>query len=220
VRNSGDTQGGRARVVGYGAFAFEYAHAASIDAGARRLLLDVAREAIARGIANSDAPPEIAPAQIPAPLRAQRATFVTLSIAGRLRGCRGSILPHRPLLLDVAENARQSAFDDPRFPPLTQEELRQIALHVSILSTPRRVRAGSEAELARMLRPDIDGLIVRDFGRQAIFLPSVWSGIPEPLTFIRHLKHKAGLAPDHWSESFEAYRFVSESFGEESHARA
>ncbi|HEX3753849.1 MAG TPA: AmmeMemoRadiSam system protein B [Rhizomicrobium sp.] len=221
VRNSGDTHGGRDRVVGYGAFAFEYAHAASIDASARRLLLDIARDVIARGVENPGAPVELRLSEIPAVLRAQRATFVTLNIAGRLRGCRGSILAHRPLLLDVAENARQSAFGDPRFPPLTAEELKGIELHISILSLPRHIPIASEAELARALRPDMDGLIIRDMDRQAIFLPSVWSSIAEPLDFIRHLKHKAGLPADHWSPNFKAYRFITESFGDpESHADA
>ena len=215
LRNSGDTQGGRDRVVGYGAFAFEYAYAAEIDVGARRLLLDIARRAIRQGVEHPGAPVEIRLEQeVPAVLRAQRATFVTLNIAGNLRGCCGSVLPQRSLLQDTAENALKSAFGDPRFPPLTAEEFAQIDLHVSILSTLRRIRAGNETELARALRPDIDGLVIRDQGRQALFLPSVWDGISEPLAFIRHLKHKAGLPAEHWSPSFEAYHFTTENFGD------
>ena len=215
VRNSGDTRGPRDRVVGYGSFAFEYAHSAELDANMRRVLLNLVRDVIRQGALNPGAPLRLnVEGGLPRVLRAQRATFVTLKIGDRLRGCRGSLAPHRPLVSDVAENARKSAFDDPRFPPLTAAELEQINLHVSILSTPRRIACESEAELARALRPDIDGLIIRDAGKQAIFLPSVWEGIHDPLSFIRHLKHKAGLPVDHWSPNFEAFRYVTESFGD------
>ena len=66
----------------------------------------------------------------------------------------------------------------------------------------------------RALSPDVEGLILRDQGRQSLFLPSVWEQIHDPLTFVRQLKLKAGLPADHWSPTFEAYRFVTESFGE------
>jgi AMMECR1 domain-containing protein len=60
-------------------------------------------------------------------------------------------------------------------------------------------------------------LIIRDCDRRAIFLPSVWSGISDPVNFIRSLKHKAGFAPDHWSPSFQAFRYSTESFGDPQH---
>ncbi|HXJ01972.1 MAG TPA: AmmeMemoRadiSam system protein B [Micropepsaceae bacterium] len=215
VRNSGDTRGPRDRVVGYGSFAFEYAHSAQLDGATRQLLMRLAREVVRHGAHNLGQPLQLKfQGPVPRVLRAQRATFVTLKIGDRLRGCRGSLVPHRSLLNDVVENARKSAFDDPRFPPLTAAELEQLNFHISILSTPRRIRVETEAELAHALRPDIDGLIIRDAGKQAIFLPSVWEGIHDPLSFIRHLKHKAGLPPDHWSPSFEAFRYVTESFGD------
>lgn len=216
VRNSGDTRGPRDRVVGYGSFAFEYAHAARLDANIRDLLMKLVREAMRRGAGNPAAPFNLRfQGPIPRVLRAQRATFVTIKIGDKLRGCRGSLAPHRPLVSDVVENARKSAFDDPRFAPLTPAELDQINIHISILSTPRRIPCQTEAELARALRPDIDGLIIRDGKHQAIFLPSVWEGIHDPLSFIRHLKHKAGLPPDHWSPNFQAFRYTTESFGDQ-----
>jgi AMMECR1 domain-containing protein len=90
-----------------------------------------------------------------------------------------------------------------------------LEFHISILSTGRRMAVGNEAELVRALNPDTDGLIIRDQGRQALFLPSVWEQVPDPLAFVRRLKLKAGLAAEHWSPTFEAYRFVTESFGAE-----
>ena len=194
VRNSGDTQGPRDRVVGYGSFAFEYAHTAQLDAATRGLLLDLVRDTVRHGAHHAGAPLNVKfQGTIPRMLQAQRASFVTIRIGDRLRGCRGSFAAHRPLLDDVVDNARKSAFDDPRFPPLTPAELEQIHLHISILSTPRHIPCESEAELARALRPDVDGLIIRDGDHRAIFLPSVWSGIPDPVDFIRNLKRKAGL---------------------------
>ncbi len=215
VRNSGDTQGLRERVVGYGSFAFEYAHTAQIPPVTRNLLLDLVRHAIRYGAHNSGAPLTVKfDGPVPPMLRAQRASFVTIKIGDSLRGCRGSLIPHRSLLDDVVDNAHKSAFGDPRFPPLTPAELEQINLHISILSTPRHIPCENETELARVLHPDVDGLIIRDGDRRAIFLPSVWSGIPDPMNFIRSLKQKAGLAPDHWSPSFQAFRYSTESFGD------
>ncbi|MFI4975113.1 MAG: AmmeMemoRadiSam system protein B [Caulobacterales bacterium] len=215
VRNSGDTQGARDRVVGYGSFAFEYAHAAQLDEGSRLALIDIARKVVSQAARDGGQPPKLTiNGQLPRTLLAQRATFVTLRVGERLRGCRGSIAPQRSLFADVAENAFQSGFGDPRFPPLAAEELQQLSFHVSILSTPRRVACAGEAELLRVLRPDVDGLILRDGARQSLFLPSVWEQLPDPMTFVRQLKLKAGLPADYWSDGVEAFRFVTESFGE------
>ena len=216
VRNSGDTRGGRDRVVGYGSFAFEYAHSARLDAAARRTLIDLAREVVRQAALHGGKAPKInIDGQLPRSLLAQRATFVTLNIGGRLRGCRGSMLAHQSLISDVANNAFQSGFGDPRFTPLSADELEQLEFHISILSTPRRIACDSEAALLGALRPDVDGIVLRDGDRRSLFLPSVWAQIPDPAAFIRQLKLKAGLPADHWSPTFEAYRFVTESFGDE-----
>ena len=216
VRNSGDTQGDRSRVVGYGSFAFEYAHAARIDAHGRRMLFDLAREVVRQAALHGGKAPNLnIDGALPRSLSAQRATFVTLTIGSQLRGCRGSIVPHRSLLVDVANNAWQSAYGDPRFPALNAAELEHLDFHISILSTPRRIAAATEPELLRELRPDVEGLIIRDGPRQALFLPSVWEQLHDPAAFLAHLKAKAGMPADHWSPSFEAFRFTTESFGEE-----
>ena len=216
VRNSGDTCGPRDRVVGYGSFAFEYAHSARLDAGARKTLFDLAREVVRQAALHGGQAPKInINGQLPRSLLAQRPTFVTLNIDGRLRGCRGSVLAHQSLISDVANNAFQSGFGDPRFTPLSIGELEGLEFHVSILSTPRRIACESQAELLGELRPDVDGVILRDGDRQSLFLPSVWGQISDPQTFIRQLKLKAGLPADHWSPTFEAFRFETESFGEE-----
>lgn len=213
LRNSGDTQGGRDRVVGYGAFAFEYAHAARLGADERRQLIDTAKWAVRFGLEKGRAPRvSVAPGNH-GPLTAHRAAFVTLTLDGALRGCIGSLAAHQPLIADVAGNAYKAAFGDPRFKPLTPEEAERIEVSVSVLSTPRPIAAASEAELIVALRPDADGLIIQDGDRRGIFLPSVWSGIPDPRAFLHQLQRKAGMAPGHWSDGFRAFRFSTESVG-------
>ena len=211
-RNSGDTAGSRDRVVGYGSVAFEYAASARLDAPTRKLLLDSARAAIGHGLAHGR-PPQPDFNAVPRTLWAMRACFVSLSLDGKLRGCVGSLSAQRPLLLDVVENAHKAAFSDRRFKPLSAEELDRIDIEISILSTGRLIPARSEAELVARLAPDTEGLFIRDRNRQALFLPTVWAGIPDPLQFLRRLKTKARLPAEHWSDTFQAQRFTTETFG-------
>lgn len=212
LRNSGATSGQMDRVVGYGAFAFEQAGSARIDDGGRRTLLDAARRGIALRLRNNAVPHvELDRAKTPL-LAARRASFVTIEMDGRLRGCIGSLQPVMPLATDVVVNACKAATADPRFPPLTEAELQRVSIHVSILSHARPIPCANEAELLRGLQPDVDGLIIRDGQRQSLFLPSVWSSIPDPKSFVRQLKLKAGLGADHWSPGFRAWRFTTEMF--------
>lgn len=191
VRNSGDTAGGRDRVVGYASFAFREPHAARFGDAHGRSLTAIARAAVAEALGRGAAalPDEHW-------LREQRASFVTLTLGGRLRGCIGSLEAHRPLGEDVAANARSAALRDPRFPPLTAAELDRIGVEVSVLSAPSLLPFGDHAELIAQLRPGVDGLILACDGRRGTFLPQVWEQLPEPETFLAHLKQKAGLPAD------------------------
>ena len=67
-----------------------------------------------------------------------------------------------------------------------------------------------EADLLAQLRPGIDGLVIADGGKRALFLPSVWDQLPDKRAFLMHLKRKAGMAGNHWSSTFTARRFVAE----------
>src|SRR5579883_2244886 len=87
------------------------------------------------------------PEDVPADLAAPGASFITLTRAGELRGCIGSQRAWRPLVTDLIENAAAAAFQDPRFPPLTKEELPGLALSISLLTPSVPVPAASEAEL-------------------------------------------------------------------------
>jgi MEMO1 family protein len=214
VRNSGDTRGGKDRVVGYGAYSMEYAEAARISDADRKVLMDATKRALKFGVDNGRAPSVDYGPGVSKSLTAMRASFVSLKIAGRLRGCIGTVVAHQALLPDVVTNAYKAGFGDPRFGPLTDEELAQLDIEVSLLSFPRIMRFENEADLVRQVRPDMDGLILQDEGRRGLFLPSVWEGIPKAEDFIRHLKRKAGFDVDHWSDGLRVFRYTTETFGE------
>jgi MEMO1 family protein len=213
LATSADAGADASRVVGYGAFALEYAASARLAETDRERLLSACMSALQVATpAGGKAPAPTLNALSPA-LSAWRATFVTLTENERLRGCIGSLEPRRPLIEDAMANTVQAAFADPRFPPLKESELTGLRLDVSILSHPRRIPAGSESELAIGLEPDRDGLILTAGRRRALFLPSVWRHLPDARVFVRHLMAKAGLESNPWPEGLEARRFRVESFG-------
>ena len=120
LATSADVGADASRVVGYGAFAFEYAASARLVEADRERLLSACMTALGLATRSGGKPP--APSlnhELPA-LSSWRATFVTLTESGRLRGCIGSLEPHRPLIEDVLANTTQAAFADPRFPPLKE----------------------------------------------------------------------------------------------------
>lgn len=135
------------------------------------------------------------------------ATFVTLMLDGRLRGCIGSLEAWRALDTDVRENARAAAFRDPRFNPLEQEDFARTRVEVSLLTLPDELHFSNEADALGQLRPHIDGLIFECNGKRGTFLPQVWEGLPEPRQFFNHLKQKAGFAADFWSPQVKLYRY-------------
>lgn len=218
--NSGDTAGDKSRVVGYGAWAFyEKAEKApetnDFEAKTRALLnqhggtlLKLAADRIKQALENGKSLP-VQLDDFPIDLRAPGACFVTLKRHGQLRGCIGSPQAYRPLIQDVAENAVSSAFRDHRFKPLLPAELEELDLSISVLSPSSPMTITNEADLLQQLRPGIDGLIIEDGPRRALFLPSVWEQLPQPAQFLGHLKTKAGMAADHWSPDFRAQRFIA-----------
>ena len=149
-----------------------------------------------------------------ASLREPGASFVTLHIGDELRGCIGSLNADRPLICDVAENAYSAAFRDPRFPPLKEVEMKHLNLDVSVLSEAERLTFDSEQDLLKQIRPNVDGLILKDGKFRGTFLPSVWQSLPDTKQFLQHLKLKAGLSSDYWSDTLEVWRYTTESFGD------
>ncbi len=153
----------------------------------------------------------------PSPVMAShRGTFVTLKIAGELRGCIGSLTTNQPLTDNVRANALNAAFHDPRFAPLTAEEWPQVQIEVSVLSAPRKLDYASGEELPDRLSPHVDGIVIRSGYASSTFLPQVWKQLPRPQDFLAHLCLKAGLAADAWRKgNLEVETYQVQSFEED-----
>ncbi len=175
----------------------------------RQLLLQLARESIRHGARHGN-PPVVELHNLPPALKQIRATFVTLEELGQLRGCIGSLEARRPLAEDVVQNAFAAAFGDPRFPPVTEPEVDKLDIHISVLSPLEEMHFASEADLLRQIRPGIDGLVLEDGPYRGTFLPAVWESLPDKRDFLRHLKIKAGLPPDYWSNTLRVWRYTTE----------
>ena len=206
LTNSAATTGDSSRVVGYGSwFLYEGEKNYYIKKYFSDFVVDICRKSILSGlqlgqfnIRNYDRV-----------FDEFGASFVTLELDGILRGCIGSIIPHKPLLKDLLHNAHAAAFSDPRFPTLTLNEYNKIAIKVSLLSKPERIEFETEEELLDVLKPGIHGLIIRDGNYQSVFLPDVWEQLPDKQVFIEQLKLKAGLPKNYFSENLEAFKFTT-----------
>lgn len=216
LRNSGDTAGSRDQVVGYGSWAFWPADGPQFTEAEGVRLVMLAKESI-RSAFNGDrsAPTviDLAPQVQGQPLQTWRASFVTLKKNGALRGCIGSLLACAPLAQDVWDNARSAAFEDPRFPPLSDHELDGLAISVSILSPPMPMIVRNEDDLCGKLRPGVDGLILRSRSHSATFLPAVWRDLPDQRAFIAALKRKAGMAENDWPADMQVSRYMAQEVG-------
>jgi AmmeMemoRadiSam system protein B/AmmeMemoRadiSam system protein A len=207
-RNSGDTSDDKSRVVGYAAIAFysddaakpssrEPNHSADVyRQEERKLLLELARKSLDAAARGEKAPP--VPAAISESLRQPRACFVTLTIDGQLRGCIGSLAPEEPLAEAVVRRARSAALEDPRFPPVTPDEVKRTHIEISVLSLPRPLEFASPEDLLAKLRPGVDGVVLSVGPERATYLPQVWKEIPSKEEFLGSLSRKAGLDASAW----------------------
>lgn len=130
----------------------------------------------------------------------EQACFVTLTKSGDLRGCIGSLEAHQILWKDVQERAVDAAVNDPRFLPLSQDELKKIKIEVSILSVPKKLEFKSPDDLLNKLNRKM-GLILQKGIYSSTFLPQVWEEISGKKEFLEHLSMKAGLSKDSWKTS-------------------
>lgn len=176
----------------------------------RTTLLGVASDSIAHGL-RFGKPLPVKAKDFASALGALRATFVTLEIDNRLRGCIGMLEAVRPMVADVSQNAYAAAFGDTRFAPVNAAEQQQLEIHISILSPPEPMSFTSQDDLCSQIRPGTDGLILQEGQRRGTFLPAVWESLPEVRQFMAHLKTKAGLPSDYWSDRIEVWRYTSES---------
>jgi AmmeMemoRadiSam system protein A len=163
----------------------------------RQQLIRLARQTIEE-VVRLGRQPEVDPSGLSSRLREKTGCFVTLEIAGQLRGCIGHIVPREPLYQAVIDNARSAATRDMRFSPVTVEELPRIEVEVSVLTVPVPLAFESPEDLLQKLRPHHDGVVLSVGARRATFLPQVWEKLSAKEVFLQHLSTKAGLGPDGW----------------------
>ncbi len=199
-----DGGGDKDRVVGYAAIAFYGGDTMTEKSGSKdgsftesqgRVLVDLARKTIADRLGVNAG--EVTIPKDPV-FSSRRGTFVTLKIDHELRGCIGNLGPDEKVVDGIRRNAINAAFNDFRFSPLTRDELDKIDIEVSILTEPRPLAHEGGADLLSKLRPHVDGVIIRQGGAGATFLPQVWEQLPDPREFMEHLCRKAGLSKDAW----------------------
>jgi hypothetical protein len=144
----------------------------------------------------------------------KRGVFVTLTENGLLRGCIGHPLPDSTLEDAIMDSAISAAVRDPRFPPVGEDELKDIIVEVTILTQPEKINARPE-ELPDRIEIGKHGLIVKQGYCQGLLLPQV---APEnemdSIEFLGHTCLKAGLSPDAWLKGAEVSCFEGQIFKE------
>ena len=174
----------------------------------KKILLVTARRAITARLTKRK-PDYPEPTEL---LKKKCGAFVTLHKRGKLRGCIGFVVAGKPLIHTVAEAAQSSAFGDPRFPALEQQELQEIDIEISVLSPMRRIESVDEIQVG------VHGIMLRNGFRSGLLLPQVATEYNwDRDTFLTHTCHKAGLPGDCWrSPETEIEIFSAVVFGEES----
>lgn len=176
--------------------------------------LEIARDSIRSHFDGSTMDKNLILQQYPE-MNIPKATFVTLTLHGQLRGCIGSLIAHRPFIDDLISNARSAAFQDPRFPPVSLAEFNELKIEVSILSAPILVDYSDAIDLKSKIHPNYDGIIIRHGNHQATFLPQVWEELNDFESFFTHLGIKAGIGSDPLLYHPEVYTYQVEKIKEE-----
>ncbi len=164
------------------------------------ILLRIAREALeAATRGEKPALPDLQ--KLPEALREPRACFVTLHTStGALRGCTGVLTARQPLAHEVSYTTIQTAFYDPRFPPVQAREVPGLVIEISVLTPPEELTFQTPEEIPRLLHPLEDGVILVVGNRRATFLPQVWERVSDPVEFLDMLCQKMGLLPGCWRQ--------------------
>ncbi|RMF65437.1 MAG: AmmeMemoRadiSam system protein A [Calditrichaeota bacterium] len=173
----------------------------------QQTLLKLAREAIEARLRGEPIP--VVETDSPR-LREHRGVFVTLKVDHHLRGCIGMLNADRPLVETVGEIAAAAAFQDPRFPPLSPDELPQVSIEISVLAPLKRVSSVKKIKVRR------DGLLIKKGRAQGVLLPQVASKNRwNRKTFLENACLKAGLEKDAWTEpEVEIMTFTAQVFEE------
>jgi AmmeMemoRadiSam system protein A len=145
------------------------------------------------------------------------ATFVTLTIDDKLRGCVGELVARRPLYQSIINNTLSAALDDNRFLPLNEAELPSVSIEISILSKNTKYnRSDSIKNLLDQIIPNEHGVILESGSGKATYLPQVWDDLPNKITFLESLSQKAGLPPNAWKDKDAILSYYSVEHFDES----
>ncbi len=196
-QNSGDAEShDHSRVVGYHSFAIVRKSDAgfALSDDEKRLLKEIALTSIKDSLAGKEISHS---SPLTTHLSAKCGAFVSLHKHGRLRGCIGHFGEDIPLHEIVAEMARAAAFEDPRFMPVTADELADIDIEISVLTPMRRIESLDEFELHR------HGIYIRKGYRSGTFLPQVADEVNwTKEEFVSHCaQDKAGIGWDGWKDA-------------------
>ena len=145
----------------------------------------------------------------------KRGVFVTIETypEGDLRGCIGFPEPIYPLGEGVQRAAIAAAYQDPRFPPLTEEEMDKVVFEVSVLTEPELIEVGKHEEYFEKIEKGKDGLILQNGPFTGLFLPQVWKHFKTIEEFLENLCYKAGLTPDYiYDKNTRILRFRVKAF--------
>ena len=165
----------------------------------KRYLLQLARTVILDHLGEKTSSP--LPARSTPEFLEKRGCFVTLHANGRLRGCIGIIEPVKSLIAAVKENAVHAGFHDPRFSPVTLQEMEHITIEISILTKPVPLSFQNADDLKKQLKPGVHGVILSQGYHRATFLPQVWEQLPGTEDFLGHLCQKAGVEKTCWKDT-------------------
>lgn len=179
-----------------------------LSEAARNELVSIVRRTLGE-VLRAASPPAIPPPGLPE-LDTRRGLFVTLRVSGALRGCIGNLVPRDVLYKEVQQVAIAAATEDPRFSPMTAEELEAATIEISVLTPPVRVEDPAGLEVGR------HGVVVSQFNCRAVMLPQVaveygW----DRDTFLSQTCRKAGLPADAWRHGARIEVFEADVFGEE-----
>lgn len=207
--NSRDVTKNRSRVVGYGSVAFSRSQPdRSLSKKEQEMLLTIARKNLEEYVRNGNVPK----ADVKEPiLLEKRGAFVTLTKNSSLRGCVGYIQPAAPLHKTISDMAIAASTRDPRFPAVSQKELKDIRIEISVLSPLRLVSDTNEIEIGKhglyMIRGNNAGLLLPQVAAE-----NKWNREE----FLRQTCVKAGLPAQAWKDkATQIYTFTAQIFSEE-----
>jgi uncharacterized protein len=179
----------------------------------QKILLEIARSSVRAYLSGEVFTPPAVSAGI---LNESCGIFVSIHKHGELRGCIGNVHASGPLYRTAAECAVSAAVGDPRFIPLTRDELSVVDFEISVLSPMRRVHDITEIEVGK------HGLFISKRGCRGLLLPQIATAYEwDRITFLQETCRKAGLRPDDWQDGATIQCFSAFVFGEkQSHLTA